>query len=87
MKVLVTGVNGQLGHDIVEECKKRNIEAIGELDFGHHGHSNVSGVGISSSILNGARIHGPPMPQAEYVWVGEASLGGPALAVFLLPLK
>ena len=29
MKVLVTGVNGQLGHDIVEECKKRNIEAIG----------------------------------------------------------
>ena len=29
MKVLVTGVNGQLGHDIVEECQKRNIEAIG----------------------------------------------------------
>ena len=29
MKVLVTGVNGQLGYDIVEECQKRNIEAIG----------------------------------------------------------
>lgn len=29
MKVLVTGVNGQLGHDIVEECQKRNIETIG----------------------------------------------------------
>ena len=29
MKVLVTGVNGQLGHDIVEECQKRNIEANG----------------------------------------------------------
>ncbi len=29
MKILVTGVNGQLGHDIVEECKRRNIEVIG----------------------------------------------------------
>ncbi len=29
MKLLVTGVKGQLGHDIVNECKKRNIEAIG----------------------------------------------------------
>lgn len=29
MKVLVTGVKGQLGYDIVKECQKRNIEAIG----------------------------------------------------------
>ena len=29
MKVLVTGVNGQLGHDIVKECQSRDIEAIG----------------------------------------------------------
>ncbi|WP_041138602.1 dTDP-4-dehydrorhamnose reductase [Beduini massiliensis] len=29
MRILVTGVKGQLGHDIVEECKKRDIEAIG----------------------------------------------------------
>lgn len=29
MKILVTGVKGQLGHDVVEECKKRGIEAIG----------------------------------------------------------
>lgn len=29
MKVLVTGVKGQLGYDIVNECKKRNIDAIG----------------------------------------------------------
>ena len=29
MKVLVTGVKGQLGYDVVQECKKRNIEAIG----------------------------------------------------------
>jgi dTDP-4-dehydrorhamnose reductase len=29
MKVLVTGVKGQLGHDVVNELKKRNYEAIG----------------------------------------------------------
>ena len=29
MKVLVTGVKGQLGYDIVNECQKRNIEAVG----------------------------------------------------------
>ena len=29
MKLLVTGVKGQLGHDIVKECQKRNIEAVG----------------------------------------------------------
>ena len=29
MKLLVTGVKGQLGHDIVNECKERNIEVVG----------------------------------------------------------
>ena len=29
MKVLVTGVKGQLGYDIVNECQSRGIEAIG----------------------------------------------------------
>ena len=29
MKILVTGVNGHLGYDIVKECQKRNIEAVG----------------------------------------------------------
>jgi dTDP-4-dehydrorhamnose reductase len=29
MKVLVTGVNGQLGHDVMLELKKRGYEAIG----------------------------------------------------------
>lgn len=29
MKLLVTGVKGQLGYDIVKECEKRNIEAVG----------------------------------------------------------
>ena len=29
MKVLVTGVKGQLGYDVVKECEKRGIEVIG----------------------------------------------------------
>ncbi len=29
MKILVTGVNGQLGHDVMNELAKRNIEGIG----------------------------------------------------------
>ena len=29
MKVFVTGVGGQLGHDVMEELKGRGIEAIG----------------------------------------------------------
>ena len=29
MKVLVTGVKGQLGYDVVNELKKRNMEAVG----------------------------------------------------------
>ena len=29
MKVLVTGVKGQLGYDIVKECELRGIEAVG----------------------------------------------------------
>ena len=29
MKVFVTGVNGQLGHDVINELNKQGIEAIG----------------------------------------------------------
>ena len=29
MKILVTGVRGQLGHDVLEELEKRHIEAVG----------------------------------------------------------
>ena len=29
MKVFVTGVRGQLGHDVVKELEKRGIEAVG----------------------------------------------------------
>ena len=38
MKVLVTGANGQLGHDVVNELRKRGHEAIttdiaGDMDY------------------------------------------------------
>ena len=39
MKVLVTGVKGQLGYDVVRELNKRNIEAIG-CDFGEFDLTN-----------------------------------------------
>lgn len=57
MKVLVTGVNGQLGHDIVEECQKRNIEAIG-VDVKEMDITNVNQVNevITSSHVD-AVIH------------------------------
>ena len=29
MKVFVTGVNGQLGHDVMNELAKRNIDGVG----------------------------------------------------------
>lgn len=29
MRVLVTGVKGQLGYDVVNELKKNNLEAVG----------------------------------------------------------
>ena len=29
MKILVTGVRGQLGHDVANELEKRGIEAVG----------------------------------------------------------
>lgn len=43
MKVLVTGVKGQLGYDIVQECAKRNIEAIG-VDIDEMDITNASQV-------------------------------------------
>lgn len=39
MKVLVTGVKGQLGYDVVRELNKRNIEAIG-CDLGEFDLTN-----------------------------------------------
>lgn len=52
MKVLVTGVKGQLGHDVVNELTKRNHEAIGvdieEMDITDY-----------SSVENGIRNANP----------------------------
>ena len=37
MTVLVTGVKGQLGHDVVNELEKRGHKAIGvDIDEGYH---------------------------------------------------
>ena len=43
MKVLVTGVKGQLGYDVVNELKKRNIEAVG-VDIGEMDITDASSV-------------------------------------------
>lgn len=55
MRLLVTGVKGQLGHDIIRVCQEENIEAIGvdieEMDITYFdqvqkviSQSNVDGV-------------------------------------------
>lgn len=50
MKILVTGVKGQLGYDVVEEAEKRGIEAVGvdidEMDI-------TSEDQVNDVILNG----------------------------------
>lgn len=43
MKILVTGVAGQLGHDVVEELEKRGIEAVG-VDIGEMDITDRDGV-------------------------------------------
>ncbi len=51
MKVLVTGVKGQLGHDVVNELKKRGHEAVGvdieEMDI-------TDAAGVETVITNAA---------------------------------
>lgn len=45
MKVFVTGVNGQLGHDVMNELRKRGHEAIGsDIGEGFNGVANYSAV-------------------------------------------
>ncbi len=50
MKILVTGVNGQLGFDVVEEAEKRGIEAVG-VDIQNLDITNEEQV--NDVILNG----------------------------------
>ena len=52
MKVLVTGVKGQLGYDIVKECEKRNIEAIG-VDIEEMDITNAIEV---EEVIKGAQV-------------------------------
>ncbi|MCD7835707.1 MAG: dTDP-4-dehydrorhamnose reductase [Lachnospiraceae bacterium] len=42
MKVLVTGVNGQLGHDVVNELERRGIEAVG---------TDINNMDITDSVI------------------------------------
>lgn len=52
MKVLVTGVKGQLGYDIVNECQKRNIEAIG-VDIDEMDITNAKQV---NEVIHNAKV-------------------------------
>ncbi len=46
MKVFVTGVGGQLGHDVMCELKRRNIEAVG-TDIAEN-YSGISGTDVEN---------------------------------------
>ena len=35
MRVLVTGVKGQLGHDVMDELAAKGIEGIGAVSYTH----------------------------------------------------
>ncbi|MEG2270609.1 MAG: sugar nucleotide-binding protein, partial [Bacilli bacterium] len=52
MRILVTGVKGQLGHDIVLEAQKRNIEAIG-VDIDEMDITNAEQV---SSVIKESKV-------------------------------
>lgn len=53
MKVFVTGVGGQLGHDVVNELTKRNHEAVGSDIFETH---NLSAEYVSLDITNESTV-------------------------------
>ena len=52
MRVLVTGVKGQLGYDVVKECEKRGIEAIG-VDIEEMDITDADSV---SSVIGAANV-------------------------------
>lgn len=62
MKVFVTGVNGQLGHDVVNELTKRGYEAIGsDIQESYSGVMDSSAVTtasyVSLDITNKEAVH------------------------------
>lgn len=51
MRVFVTGINGQLGHDVVNELAKRNIEAVGsDITEEYSGLSDGSAVTMTKYV-------------------------------------
>ncbi len=57
MKVLVTGVKGQLGHDVVNELEKRGIDAVG-VDIQEMDITDAASVdGVIKSAAPDAVIH------------------------------
>ena len=57
MKVLVTGVRGQLGYDVVKELEKRGIEAIG-VDVQEMDITNADSVNaVIGEVVPDAVIH------------------------------
>ena len=70
MKILVTGVKGQLGYDVVNECQKRGYDAIGvdveEMDITNPVLNFFLNLGMTAVIFVGAyRVAG------GYSGVGE----------------
>lgn len=57
MKILVTGANGQLGHDCMDELQKRNHEAIG-VDIEEMDITDFASVGnVLTEVVPDAVIH------------------------------
>lgn len=50
MKVLVTGINGQLGHDVMNELAKRGYKGIGsDIHPAYQGMADSSAVTTATS--------------------------------------
>ena len=52
MRVLVTGVKGQLGYDVVKECEKRGMEAVG-VDIEEMDITDAESV---KTVISGANV-------------------------------
>ena len=50
MKILVTGVKGQLGYDVVKEAESRNITSVG-VDIEEMDITNAKQVSLKKEIM------------------------------------
>ena len=84
MKVLVTGVRGQLGYDVVNELEKRGLEAIGvdiqEMDITDEASVNsVIGEAAPDAVIHCAAYTAVDaaednieiLPQSQCRWYSE----------------